>query len=160
MMLPPTSGRKAVRLRNANIVTNISEIYAFLISTWIGTQTHRKKHSAAPPTWAQEFRIKLVALADQVQLLDQMTGLAKWEGSIRGKWPIQEYQSLVESESNMLGALAQVRFPCLFRWTSVDFSASRYCSLAVLSVTSRTVGGLHSCILQMFFILTSCVLLL
>ncbi|KZP26783.1 hypothetical protein FIBSPDRAFT_731732 [Athelia psychrophila] len=108
MMLPPTSGRKAVRLRNAGVITNISEIYSFLIATWIGTQTHRKKTSAAPPMWSQDFRVKLLALADQIQMLDQMTGLAKWEGSIRGKWPAEEYESLVQTESQMIGALAQV----------------------------------------------------
>ena len=110
MMLPPTSGRKAVRLRNAANITNISEIYAFLIATWIGTQTHRKKSIGAPPHWGQEFRTKLLGLADQIQLVDQMTGLAKWEGSIRGKWPVEEYESLVQTESQMIGALAQVSF--------------------------------------------------
>ncbi|KAF7972398.1 hypothetical protein HWV62_18046 [Athelia sp. TMB] len=108
MMLPPTSGRKAVRLRNAANITNISEIYAFLIATWIGTQTHRKKSIGAPPHWGQEFRTKLLGLADQIQMVDQMTGLAKWEGSIRGKWPVEEYESLVQTESQMIGALAQV----------------------------------------------------
>ncbi|KZP19305.1 hypothetical protein FIBSPDRAFT_1045659 [Athelia psychrophila] len=108
MMLPPTSGRKAVRLRNAAVITNISEIYGFLISTWIGTQAHQKEHGTARPAWIQEFRVKLLALADQVVSLRQMTGLATWEGSVRGKWPVEEYESLVQTESQMIGALAQV----------------------------------------------------
>lgn len=107
MMLPPTSGREAVRLRNASAITRISEIYSFLISTWI-TQTHQKKTPAAPATWIKDFRINLVALADQIQSAKQMTELAKWEGSIRGKWPIEEYRALVVAEMEMISGLAQV----------------------------------------------------
>lgn len=106
-MLPPTSGRKAVRLRNAAVVTNISEIYGFLISTWIGTQT-KKQNNTTHPMWIQEFRVKLLGLADQIVSLIQMTDLAKWEGSIRGKWPVEEYEKLVQTEAQMIGALAQV----------------------------------------------------
>lgn len=108
MMLPPTSGRKAVRLRNASIITGISEIYAFLISTWIGTQAHHKKSRAAPAAWGQDFRTKLIALADQIGTARQMTELAKWEGSIRGKWPVEEYEKLIQAESEMISGLAQV----------------------------------------------------
>ena len=107
MMLPPTSGREAVRLRNASAITRISEIYSFLISTWI-TQTHQKNTPAAPATWIKDFRINLVALADQIQSAKQMTELAKWEGSIRGKWPIEEYRALVVAEMEMISGLAQV----------------------------------------------------
>ena len=107
MMLPPTSGRKAVRLRNASAITSLSEIYGFLISTWIGTQTRQKK-TLAPATWMNDFRVKLVALADQIQAAQQMTELAVWEGSIRGKWPIEEYRALIEGEFEMIGSLAQV----------------------------------------------------
>jgi hypothetical protein len=108
MMLPPTSSRKAVRLRNASAITGISEIYGFLISTWIGTQTHQKKTLAAPATWMEDFRIKLIGLSDQIQTAKQMTELAKWEGNIRGKWPIEEYQALIEAELQMISGLAQV----------------------------------------------------
>jgi hypothetical protein len=111
MMLPPTSGRKAVRLRNASTITSISEIYGFLISTWIGTQTHQKKTLAAPATWIKDFRMKLIALADQIQSAQQMTELAKWEGSIRGKWPIEEYRALIAAQNEMIGGLAQVYSP-------------------------------------------------
>jgi hypothetical protein len=107
MMLPPTSGRVAVRLRNASAITSLSEIYGFLISTWIGTQTRQKK-TLAPATWMNDFRVKLVALADQIQAAQQMTELAVWEGSIRGKWPIEEYRALIEGEFEMIGSLAQV----------------------------------------------------
>jgi len=108
MMLPPTSGRKAVRLRNASVITQISNIYGFLISTWIGTQTHQKKKLAAPATWITDFRTKLIALADQIQSAKQMTELAQWEGSVRGKWPIEEYRALIDAETEMITGLAQL----------------------------------------------------
>jgi len=107
-MLPPKSGRKAVRLRNASVITGMSELYGFLISTWIGTQTHQKKTLAAPTTWMKDFRSKIVSLADQVQSVQQMTEFAKWEGSIRGKWPIEEYRALIQAENDMFTALAQL----------------------------------------------------
>jgi len=108
MMLPPTSGRKAVRLRNASVITRISELYGFLISTWIGAQTHRKKPLAAPAMWTKDFRIKLITLADQIQCTKQMTDLALWEGNIRGKWPAEEYRALIDAESEMITGLAQL----------------------------------------------------
>lgn len=105
MMLPPTSGRKAVRLRNATTIMSISEAYSFLISTWIGKQ---KETRSASLTWLQEFREKLISLSDQAQSVKQMTELAKWEGSIRGKWPVEEYYQLVDAEYEMISGLAQV----------------------------------------------------
>jgi hypothetical protein len=113
MMLPPTSGRKAVRLRNASVIMGISEIYGFLISTWIGTQTHQKKRLAAPATWVGDFRAHLIALADQIQAVQQMTELARWEGSIRGKWPIDDYRALIGAELEMISGLAQVTLQSL-----------------------------------------------
>jgi hypothetical protein len=77
------------------------------MSTWIGTQTHQKTLTASA-TWMKHFRVKLIALADQVQLSKQMTELAQWEGSIRGKWPIEEYRALIDAENEMIGGLAQV----------------------------------------------------
>lgn len=141
-MMPPTSGRKAVRLRNASIITGISEIYAFLMSTWIGTQTYQKKTRTAPATWSVDFRAKLLALADQIQSVKQMTELAKWEGSIRGKWPAEEYEKLVLAESEMISGLAQVRVPYLH----TNFTYRCHTSLEALLVTYRIVGGLLSCI--------------
>lgn len=121
MMFPPVSGRKAVRLRNATSITGISEIYAFLISTWIGTQPSQRHHQHgqktpdhghhAPASWIKDFRNKLIALAEQIQVSRQMTELAKWEGSIRGKWPAEEYGQLVTAESDMISGLAQVSLP-------------------------------------------------
>ncbi|EGN94526.1 hypothetical protein SERLA73DRAFT_188476 [Serpula lacrymans var. lacrymans S7.3] len=110
MMLPPTSGRKAVRLRNAAVISKISNMYAFLVSTWIETE-HREKPSRrahASEAWLSEFRLRLKALAEQVQSVRQLTDMAKWEGNIRGAWPLKEYNELADAESEMLNAIAQL----------------------------------------------------
>lgn len=109
MMLPPTSSRKAVRLQNASSIRGMSEIYGFLISTWIGTQARHKKGKEAPEiTWIKDFRVKLISVADQILATKQMTAMAKWEGSVRGKWPVEEYEKLTEVQGEMISGLAQV----------------------------------------------------
>lgn len=41
MMLPPKSGRKAVRLRNASTINKLAQTYTFLMSAWIRTDFER-----------------------------------------------------------------------------------------------------------------------
>ena len=126
MMLPPVSSRKVVRLRNASSIGGMSEIYGFLISTWIGTQARQKKTKGAsegptPAIWMKDFRVKLLSVADQVLATKQMTAMAKWEGSVRGKWPAEEYEKLIEVEGEMIGGLAQVcrRVECVIGVNSI-----------------------------------------
>lgn len=109
MMFPPTSGRKAVRLRNAAIITEISSLYAYLLSTWItDAEEIVSEKQLVLPKWTSQFRARLVVLAAQVQGLRTQTAVAKWEGNMRGVWPIDEYNKLVNTESEMLAGLAQV----------------------------------------------------
>jgi hypothetical protein len=112
MMLPPTSGRKAVRMRNASSVVTLSNIYAFLISTWI-TSHHSNAKSAPDPKWVLGFRSKLIALGQEIGAIRSLTELARWEGSIRGAWPMEEYLQLSGVQSDMIGSLAQVMLSCL-----------------------------------------------
>jgi hypothetical protein len=109
MMLPPTSGRKAVRIRNASIISSISRIYGFLISTWITPSTEEKKDiHPDSPEWMREFRKRLIALADEITTLRGLTEVARWEGSVRGAWPVDEYIRLVDVETEMIAGLAQL----------------------------------------------------
>ncbi|KAJ7513178.1 hypothetical protein B0H11DRAFT_2303465 [Mycena galericulata] len=103
MMFPPKSGRKAVRQRNAASIASLGETYAFLISTWITTPEDK-----AAPTWTLDFQARLMALADEMHAIRDLTELAKWEGSIRGKWPAKEYARLVDVQVDMIGSLAQL----------------------------------------------------
>lgn len=115
MMLPPTSARKAVRQRNAGSITALSGVYGFLISTWISSRVNEKrdgeyvsKKDVVPAEWAREFRIMLIALAQGMQGIRELTELAKWEGSLRGAWPAEEYTKLADAQIEMIASLAQV----------------------------------------------------
>ncbi|KAJ7775586.1 hypothetical protein B0H16DRAFT_1713170 [Mycena metata] len=107
MMLPPTSGRKAVRTRNARSIAALSNFYGFLISTWIGAREEdaQLKPGVAPPAWTGEFRAQLMALAEEMTTIRELTNLARWEGSIRGKWPAEEYTKLVDVQIDMITSL-------------------------------------------------------
>ncbi|KAJ7478392.1 hypothetical protein FB451DRAFT_1452874 [Mycena latifolia] len=106
MMFPPKSGRKAVRQRNAASIAALGECYAFLISTWIAKP--EPLSTTAPAPWAADFRARLMGLADEMRAIRELTGLARWEGSIRGKWPAAEYARLVDVQGDMIGSLAQL----------------------------------------------------
>jgi hypothetical protein len=108
MMLPPTSGRKAVRLRNASSITAISNAYGFLVSAWIAAKPPSSQE--VPDTkWATDFRGRLLALGQEIGTIRGQTSMARWEGSIRGAWPFDEYMALVDVQSDMIAGLAQVR---------------------------------------------------
>lgn len=48
MMLPPTSGRKAVRQRNAASITSLERLYGFLLSVWIDYSSSPTTTTRAP----------------------------------------------------------------------------------------------------------------
>ncbi|KAL0565348.1 hypothetical protein V5O48_016677 [Marasmius crinis-equi] len=121
MMLPPQSGRKDVRRRNASLIAAISNLYAFLVATWISEDSSPKrdkdgtgednlssKHELSSAVWPGEFRKRIFQLAEEVNNIRQLTHLAKWEGSIRGRWPAEDYQALVEVQAEMIPPLVQL----------------------------------------------------
>jgi hypothetical protein len=117
MMLPPKSGRKAVRQRNASSILALSNVYGFLISTWI-TNRVEEKAAHTPAKWIREFRIRLITIGGDIQTIRELTELAKWEGSIRGAWPAEEYTRLVDVQSEMISALAQAGFTLLLLFSA------------------------------------------
>lgn len=114
MMLPPTSSRKAVRHRNASSINALSRLYSMLISTWISGNSPlgaAEENEKVPPkgdAWLKEFRKRLIGIAEELQVIRGLTSQAKWEGSIRGKWPAAQYTRLVDVQSEMISSLAQV----------------------------------------------------
>ena len=67
---------------------------------------------AAAPASLQDL-VPLLATAgstplERLQALRAQTATAKWEGNLRGAWPIEEYNELLDKESAMLMALAQL----------------------------------------------------
>lgn len=137
MMIPPTSARKAVRIKNATVIGELSSLYALLMSAWImeeedETQDNKSKvKSKSRPVsvngdvekgqsaddsspnqssskWGNEFRSRFIPLATQLQALRAQTTVAKWEGNLRGVWPFEEYSALLDKEFEMLSSLAQL----------------------------------------------------
>lgn len=108
MIIPPKSGRKAVRIRNAHLINGLANTYAFLMGHWISDRKHARvsEEKGAFAAWLVDFRKRLIKMAEEIGALRQMTGMAKWEGSIRGSWPVEEYEKLVDTESDLLVGLA------------------------------------------------------
>jgi hypothetical protein len=109
MMLPPKSGRKAVRLRAATSIDELGHAYTMLMSAWIVEDDSRKDVPFTSMNWVQPFRRRLIAVTAQVQAGKQQMMLASWEGNIRGRWPKDEYIKLVEVQEEMIAVLSQVR---------------------------------------------------
>ncbi|KAK0199602.1 hypothetical protein DFS33DRAFT_1267811 [Desarmillaria ectypa] len=112
MMLPPTSGRKAVRLRNASSITSLSKLYGHLISAWISEvdldeEKDERKGEQIKAKWMKEFRDKVMGASVEMRTIRELTELATWEGSLRGKWPREEYVQLVEVQIEMVSSLSQ-----------------------------------------------------
>lgn len=137
-LLPPVSGRKAVRLQNAAMVNELSDLYSYLMSIWISEgseESHigsEKEEDETPvggdsgtkggklpfsgpsvvkPKWVLPLKKRMLKLMEQMQTMQMQTAMAKFEGGIRGAWPAEEYQKLLEKESDMLAALGQASEP-------------------------------------------------
>lgn len=109
MMFPPKSGRKAVRLRNASVLVSLASLYSDITSFWISAEgTTNIERPKSHADWVAGVREKIIALAAQLQAMKQQTALAKWEGSIRGAWPIEEYMKLNEEETKIMANLSLV----------------------------------------------------
>jgi len=108
-MLPPKSGRKAVRLRAAASIDELGHVYTMLMSAWIVGEDSRKDVPYSFMDWVKPFRQRLVAVTAQLHASKQQMMLASWEGNIRGRWPKEEYFKLTEVQEEMIAVLAQVR---------------------------------------------------
>lgn len=95
MLLPPQSSRKALRLSNASTITDISQIYGILISSWLtveeevedkeadGTidEAEENKPVVHPyEKWTPAFRAKLMSVATRLGAQKLQMKTIKWEG--------------------------------------------------------------------------------
>lgn len=111
MILPPTSARKSVRLRCASIMSSLSHLYSHLMAAWIDEVVPTEDGKEGMPRgteWVQDFREKIIAVAQQLQTLKMQAAIARFEGNIRGAWPSKEYNKLVEVETEMTANLAML----------------------------------------------------
>ena len=135
MMLPPKSGRKAVRLRNASVLSGLSYLYSHLTSLWLSAgepfDMSREKGTLEEREWPQDLREKFIYIAEQLQDLRMRTVMSKWEGNIRGAWPFEDYMKMVEVQNDMLSSLV------LVSWT-----AGMECRQRSLTRTVQVAGAL------------------
>ena len=112
MMIPPKSGRKAVRLRNASIISGLSYLYSHLTSLWLaadGSFDSLHKLEETQRRWPIELREMVVTLSQQLQDLRVRTAMSKWEGNIRGHWPFEEYNQILDFQVDIMSSLVLVR---------------------------------------------------
>jgi Aromatic acid exporter family member 2 len=119
MFIPPKSAKTAVRLAHASMIFELSQLYSLLVSTWImaeeGAAKGEESSAEARQTslWSKKFRSEFTKVGTQLEALRMRTSVARWEGSIRGAWPVDQYTELNEVEAEMLSYMAQV---CLRRY--------------------------------------------
>lgn len=113
MMLPPRSGRTALRMRDASVIAELSDIYAHLMSAWVSEEvkpeSDGQEGTFSNPDWVPEFRRRVVAVAQEIQQARIQTAMAVWEGNVRGRWPREDYNKLCNTMSDMVASLTQVR---------------------------------------------------
>ncbi|EUC64408.1 fusaric acid resistance-like protein [Rhizoctonia solani AG-3 Rhs1AP] len=123
MLLPPQSSRKALRLGTASTVSQISQLYGLLISSWLtveeeaqeekvnGKEDHAEENkSTSHPyeKWQPAFRAKLMSVAGALAAQKMQMTTIKWERNIRGGWPAEHYEKLLEIQFKMLSDLIQL----------------------------------------------------
>ncbi|CAE6480532.1 unnamed protein product, partial [Rhizoctonia solani] len=123
MLLPPQSSRKALRLGTACTVSHISQLYGLLISSWLTVEeetedekangkedsTDQNKSGSHPyEKWQPAFRAKLVSVAGALGAQKVQMATIKWERNIRGGWPAEHYEKLLEIQTKMLSDLIQL----------------------------------------------------
>jgi hypothetical protein len=90
---------------------SLSSLYSDIVSIWISSEG--KTNSDRPQAtgeWVAGIRAKIVTIALELQALRQQTALAKWEGSIRGAWPFDEYMRLADEETRIMTSLSLVSY--------------------------------------------------
>ncbi|KAG8773968.1 hypothetical protein FRC12_002211 [Ceratobasidium sp. 428] len=123
MLLPPQSGRKALRLSNASTISAISQIYGLLISSWltgeeemqdekakgeISSSEENQPLSRPYEKWTPAFRAKLLSVAGHLAAQKLQMKTIKWERNIRGGWPAEHYEKLLEVQTTMISDLIQL----------------------------------------------------
>lgn len=80
------------------------------MSAWItNTPSAKELRRAGAPVWINSFRDNLFEIAIQLRDLKEMAGLARWEGNVRGHWPYEEYNRLIDVQLQMTSVFAHVR---------------------------------------------------
>ncbi|CAE6413891.1 unnamed protein product [Rhizoctonia solani] len=116
MLLSPQSGRKALRLGAASTVSQISQLYGLLVSSWLTVEeetqegeANEKEATAFPyEKWLPSFRAKLMSVSGALTAQQMQMTTIKWERNIRGSWPVENYEKLLEIQGGMVSDLIQL----------------------------------------------------
>jgi hypothetical protein len=57
---------------------------------------------------ATSFRSDLSVVTLQLRNLKETASYARWEGNMRGHWPYEEYNKLIDIQQEMISVFAQV----------------------------------------------------
>lgn len=68
----------------------------------------RKNATFASSDWVKGFRRQLIGVMNQILASKQQMMLAAWEGSVRGRWPHEEYIKLTGVQEDMIAVFSQV----------------------------------------------------
>jgi hypothetical protein len=108
MLFPAISARRAVRLGCAKTLTSLSNVYASLMAAWITDTPTSKELKSGSSAWATSFRNELSTITLQLRDLKDTAVSAKWEGNVRGHWPYEEYNRMIDVQQEMVSVLSQV----------------------------------------------------
>ncbi|KAG8684046.1 hypothetical protein FRC11_012701 [Ceratobasidium sp. 423] len=116
MLLSPQSGRKALRPGTASTVSQISQFYGLLVSSWLTAEEEAEdgevngKEATSLPyeKWLPSFRAKLMSVASALAAQQTLMATIKWERNIRGSWPVENHEKLLEIQVRMVSDLIQL----------------------------------------------------
>lgn len=92
----------------------LSSLYSDITAAWISSEgASEEAQVKSLQHWNPAVRAKVISIAAQLQALKVQTAMAKWEGNIRGVWPMDEYMKLINVETEIMSSLALVGRLCL-----------------------------------------------
>lgn len=103
----PVTGRVELRKRLSKTIRDLSRLYGIL-----ATDIILSKDNAGEPTNRQKKAFRKLALGIRRQIADEQTylKLSKMEPPLRGKFPFEVYQKLVEKVDNMADLVQSMAF--------------------------------------------------
>lgn len=108
MMLPPKSGRKVVRLRNALTINKLAQSYTFLMSAWIRTDFLRMDADQREDPLSENPSSEAQDPANEKQLSDASGSLARSKGLDARKFPSQWREPFRRKMISVIGQLQGV----------------------------------------------------
>jgi len=78
------------------------------MSTWITDAPSSKELKSSLSARTSSLRVQLSTVVLQLRDLKDIARWARWEGNLRGHWPYEEYDRLIDIQQEMVAVFAQV----------------------------------------------------